>query len=124
MADPEKLIPNARHEHTDIGEGFIWVAAALTLALLLACALLARWLYPQSLSDAMLTPPLPVYPAPRLQSDPPADMRAFHAQQLRQLDSTGWVDEAHGVVHIPIADAMRIVAHEGIPGWPAPGSSP
>jgi hypothetical protein len=124
MADPEKLIPNARHEHTDICEGFIWVAAALTLALLLACALLARWLYPQSLSDAMLTPPLPVYPAPRLQSDPPADMRAFHAQQLRQLDSTGWVDEAHGVVHIPIADAMRIVAHEGIPGWPAPGSSP
>jgi hypothetical protein len=124
MADTEKLIPNARHEHTDIGEGFVWVAAALMLALLVACALLARWLYPQSLSDATLTPPLPVYPAPRLQSDPPADMRAFHAQQLRQLDSTGWVDEAHGVVHIPIADAMRIVAHEGIPGWPAPGSSP
>ena len=124
MADTEKLIPNARHEHTDIGEGFVWVAAALMLALLVACALLARWLYPQSLSDATLTPPLPVYPAPRLQSDPPADMRAFHAQQLRQLDSTGWVDEAHGVVHIPIADAMRIVGHEGIPGWPAPGSSP
>jgi hypothetical protein len=124
MADTEKLIPNARHEHTDIGEGFVWVAAALMLVLLVACALLTRWLYPQSLSDATLTPPLPMYPGPRLQSDPPADMRAFQAQQMRQLDGTGWVDAAHGVVHIPIGDAMRIVEHEGIPGWPAPGAPP
>jgi hypothetical protein len=124
MADAEKLIPNARHEHSDIGERFIWVAAASMLGLLVGCALLTRWLYPQSLSDATLTPPLPVYPAPRLQSDPPADMRTFHALEMRKLDSTGWVDEAHGVVHIPIADAMRIVGEEGIPGWPAPGARP
>ena len=124
MADTDKLIPNARHEHSDIGERFIWVAAALMLGLLFACALLTWWLYPQSLSDATLTLPLPVYPAPRLQSDAAADMRAFHAQQMRQLDRTGWVDEAHGVVHIPIADAIRIVGQEGIPGWPAPGARP
>jgi hypothetical protein len=124
MADVEKLIPNARHEHADIGERFIWGAAALMLGLLVACALLARWLYPQSLSDTTLTLPLPVYPTPRLQSDPPADMRAFYMLEMRRLDSTGWVDQAHGVVHIPIADAMRIVTHEGIPGWPAPGAPP
>jgi hypothetical protein len=124
MADTEKLIPAARHEHTDIGEGFVWAGAALMLGLLVVCALLTRWLYPQSLSDATITSPLPEYPAPRLQSDPGADMRAFHALEMRQLESTGWVDEGHGVVHIPIADAMRIVAHEGIPGWPAPGAPP
>ena len=124
MADTDKLIPTARHEHSDIGERSIWVAAALMLGLLFACALLTWWLYPQSLSDATLTLPLPVYPAPRLQSDPRADMRTFHAQQMQQLDSTGWVDEVHGVVHIPIADAMRIVGQEGIPGWPAPGAGP
>jgi hypothetical protein len=124
MADTRKLIPTARHEHTDIGEGFVWVAVALMLGLLFACALLTRWLYPQSLSDTTLTSPLPVYPAPRLQSDPAADMQALRAQQMRQLYSTGWVDEAHGVVHLPIADAMRIVVHEGIPGWPAPGAPP
>jgi hypothetical protein len=124
MADTEKLIPTARHEHTDIREGFVWAGAALMLGLLVVCALVTRWLYPQSLSDTTLTPPLPQYPAPRLQADPAADMRAFHAFEMRQLDSTGWVDEAHGVVHIPIANAMRIVAHEGIPGWPAPGASP
>jgi hypothetical protein len=124
MADTDKLIPTARHEHSDIGERSIWVAAALMLGLLAGCALLTWWLYPQSLSDATLTPPLPLYPTPRLQSDPPADMRAFHALEMRQLDSTGWVDEAHGVVHIRIADAMRIVGQEGIPGWPAPGAGP
>jgi hypothetical protein len=124
MADAEKLIPTARHEHSDIREKSIWVAAASMLGLLVACALLTWWLYPQSLSDATPTPPLPVYPAPRLQSDPPADMRAFHAREMQQLDSTGWVDEAHGLLHIPIADAMRIAAHEGIPGWPAPGPGP
>ena len=59
MADTEKLIPAARHEHTDIGEGFVWAGAALMLGLLLVCALLTRWLYPQSLSDATLTSPLP-----------------------------------------------------------------
>jgi hypothetical protein len=124
MADTEKLIPTARHEHTDIGEGFVWAGTALMLGLLLVCALLTGWLYPQSLSDATLTSRLPEYPAPRLQSDPAADMRAFHALEMRQLDSTGWVDEGHGVVHIPVADAMRIVAHEGIPGWPALGAAP
>jgi len=105
MADTDKLIPTARHEHSDIGERSIWVAAALMLGLLAGCALLTWWLYPQSLSDATLTPPLPLYPTPR-------------------LHSTGWVDEAHGVVHIRIADAMRIVGQEGIPGWPAPGAGP
>jgi hypothetical protein len=124
MLDTEKLIPSARHEHTDIEKRFVWAAAALMLGLLVASALLARWLYPQSLTDATLTPPLPVYPVPRLQSDPAADMRAFHAKELHELDSTGWVDRAHGVVHIPVEDAMRIVAREGIPGWPAPRAPP
>ena len=35
-------------------------------------------------------------------------------------NGTGWIDKAHGIAHIPIADAMRLVAQEGIPGWPAP----
>ena len=124
MADSEILIPNARHEHSDIGAGFIWVATVMMLGLLLACALLVLWLYPASLSDTALPQPLPLYPAPRLQADPAAAMRTFHAQQMQQLDGTGWIDRQRAVLHIPIADAMRIVAHEGIPGWPAPGAPP
>jgi hypothetical protein len=124
MADTEILIRKARHEHSDIGAGFIWAATASMLGLLLACALLVLWLYPTSLSDTSLPQSPPVYPAPRLQADPGADMRAFHAKQMQQLDSTGWMDTERQVLHIPIADAMRIVAHQGIPGWPAPGAPP
>jgi hypothetical protein len=124
MVDTDILIPKARHEHSDIGAGFIWAATASMLGLLLACALLVLWLYPALLSDTGLQQPLPLYPAPRLQTDPGAAMRTFHAQQMQQLDSTGWTDSQREVLHIPIADAMRIVAHEGIPGWPAAGAPP
>lgn len=125
MVDAERSIPVARHEPTDIGEGFIWGAVALVLGVLILCAFLVLWLYPQSRLDRTLHLPLPLYPAPRLQANPPADLQRFHSEEMLRLNSSGWVDKAHGVAHIPITDAMREVAKEGIPGWPAaPGSSP
>ena len=117
MVDSERRIPVARHERTDIGEGFIWGTAALVLAVLALCAFLVLWLYPESRSARTLR--LPLYPAPRLQVSPPSDMQRFHRDEMLRLNSTGWVDKAQGVVHIPIADAMREIAQEGIPEWPA-----
>jgi hypothetical protein len=125
MLRSQRVIPNARHEATDIGEGFIWGAVALVLGVLIVCALLVLWLYPQSRLDRTLQLPLPVYPAPRLQPSPQADMQKFYREELNRLNSTGWVDKAHGVVHIPITDAMRKVAQEGVSGWPtAPAQRP
>lgn len=118
MADGERIIPAARREESDVGEGFIWGAFALLLGVLVATVLLVLWMFPQSLRDRTIGLPLPVYPAPRLQTSPRADMQRFYAQEMGRLNSTGWVDQAHGVVHIPIADAMRKVAQDGIPGWP------
>jgi hypothetical protein len=63
---------------------------------------------------------LPVYPSPRLQYDPPADMRAFLQGEMAHLNGTFWVDRAHGIAHIPIAEAMERIARQGIPDWPAP----
>ena len=45
-------------------------------------------------------------------------MDAFRAEEMRRLNSAGWQDRAAGTVHIPIDQAMRAVAAEGIPGWP------
>jgi hypothetical protein len=118
MLEAEKIIPNARHEPTDIGEGFIWGAVASCLGVLVGLALLVLWLYPQSSVDRTLSLPLPVYPAPRLQPSPPADMQQFYSEEMHFLNSSGWVDQAQGVAHIPISDAMREVAQEGIPQWP------
>jgi len=119
MAEAEREIPDARREPTDIGEGFIWGAVGVCLGTLVLCAGMVLALYPKSLSDVRLRLPLPVYPAPRLQPSPADDMRAFYAEEMRRLNGTGWVDRAHGIVHIPIDEAMREVAQEGIAGWPA-----
>jgi len=118
MPEDERVIPNAAHEHTDIHEGFIWGAAGSMAVLLAVCALVVWWMYPGAMADLKLSLPLPRFPEPRLQSKPSADMAAFHAAELLHLNSAGWIDKAHGIVHIPIADAMDKVAAEGIPGWP------
>jgi hypothetical protein len=118
MPEAKEVIPNAQHEPTDIGSGFIWGAVAVCLSTLLACALLVFWLYPESRLDRSLEMPLPLYPEPRLQPNPQADMQQFYAQEMEGLDGTGWVDKSRGVARIPITEAMQEVAREGIAGWP------
>ena len=83
MPEAERVIPDARHEPTDIGPGFIWGAAALCLGTLLACALLVLWLYPTSWLDRRLQMPLPRYPEPRLQADPQEDLQRFYAKEMQ-----------------------------------------
>lgn len=118
MLETERAIPDAEHEPSDIGGGFIWGAVALCLAALLACALLVLWLYPESTLDRSLPLPLPLYPEPRLQADPPEDWQRSHAREMHILNGSGWVDKQRAVVHIPIAQAMHEVARDGIVGWP------
>lgn len=115
---PEKTLPSARHELTDVGAPFIWIGVPLVVGTVFALAMLAFWIFPSAMLQPILRPPFPQFPAPRLQSNPSKDMAVFRKQKLQQLNSTGWIDKAHGIVHIPIADAMRKIAQEGIPGWP------
>jgi hypothetical protein len=123
MVETERRVSVARHEPTDIGEAFIWGVAALVLGVLILCALLVLWLYPESRLDRTMHLPLPLYPAPRLQVNPASDLQRFYSEEMLRLDSKG-VDKPQGVGHIPIADAMREIAQEGIPEWPAAPQAP
>jgi hypothetical protein len=116
----DKPLGPAEHERSDVAENTAWIAVALLVAAVLVLALLVLLLYPASTIDRTMRLPVAPYPAPRLQSDPAADMVRFRAEELSRLNGTGWVDRAHGVAHIPIDDAMRLVARQGIAGWPAP----
>ncbi len=58
-------------------------------------------------------------PSPRLQNDPPADLHELQAEELQRLDSYGWVNRTAGTVHIPIAQAMRMIVQQGLPETPA-----
>jgi hypothetical protein len=121
---PEKILSPAQHEPTDVGERFIWIGVTVLLASVLALGLLVLWLYPGATIDRTMRLPLSRYPAPQLQPNPREDMAKFHDEEMRQLNSFGWVDKEHGVVHIPISDAMRKVAQDGIAGWPAATGKP
>jgi len=116
----EIVLAPARHEPKDVGSRLIWAGVAVVPATVLVLALLVFWLFPKAISDRTLHLPLAPYPNPQLQPDARADWAKFYASEMQVLNSTGWADKAHGVVHIPIADAMRKIVQEGIPGWPAP----
>ena len=117
---PSESIPDARHEPTDIGAGFIWGAVAVCLGTLLACALLVLWLYPavQARSHACSCRFLSI-PSRACSPIRQQDLQRFYAEEMQILNGSGWVDKERGVVHIPITQAMREVAQEGIAGWPA-----
>jgi hypothetical protein len=122
MAEPERVVPPVTHEPSDISGRFILGAVGLVLGTLLVITLGVLVAFPLPHLDRTLADRLPIYPQPRLQPSPRQDMRRFHAGEMQRLNGTGWIDKSAGISHIPIADAMRKIAHDGIPGWPTPAA--
>jgi hypothetical protein len=120
MAEHRQALPPARHEGRDVDVRLLTFGLAGTLAVLLMGSLLVGWIYPGIAVDQRLRGPVPHYPDPHLQTDPAGDLRRFIAGELAELNSSGWIDQAHGIAHIPIDAAMRRIAHDGIADWPAP----
>ncbi len=52
---------------------------------------------------------------PRLQVDEIADYRAYRERQAKLLGEYGWVNQAQGVVRLPIDRAMDRYVEKGIP---------
>ena len=111
-------MPPARHERRDIGFRPMLLAGTLLLIAVGGMMGLAYWIYPRSLQDQTFHRPLPRFPEPQLQPNPPGDMEAFRALQLKQLRGTYWLDREAGRLHLPIDQAMAKVARDGIPDWP------
>jgi hypothetical protein len=60
----------------------------------------------------------------RLQTTPFTDIHALREQERQILNSYGWVDQATGVVHIPIAEAMRIYVERQAAAAPSVAAAP
>jgi hypothetical protein len=56
--------------------------------------------------------------APLLEVDERGQLSTFVLDQEKQLHSYGWVDEKAGVAHIPIDQAMDMIAKRGLPVCP------
>src|SRR5690349_283198 len=54
-------------------------------------------------------------PEPRLQKAPVMDLKSFRAGEDSVLNSYAWIDPEKGVVRIPVARAMELIAKEGLP---------
>jgi hypothetical protein len=95
--------------------GLVVLGVVINLVLGLAMGLFsARESRNQAARPSLLA--TPVEPPPHgLQGNPPVDRAREQERQLADLNSYGWVDREAGIVHIPVARAMDILAERGLP---------
>jgi len=110
-----------RHERTDVSVRGVLLAAALLAAAGIVVQLVVGVQFAALRgARARESPPPPPLaaarpegpPEPRLQTTPAEDLAQLRAREDTILDGYGWEDRAAGVVHIPIARAMELVARE------------
>ena len=59
-------------------------------------------------------------PAPRLQTYPFDDVKAFRREEAKLLDHYSWIDKNAGTVRIPVSRAIELLAGKGLPHRAAP----
>lgn len=121
LATPE----GSTYEHTDAN---VWIIAKFGFWLAITALVVhvgIGWMYNMLIEQAKDTreqryplatgtePKLP--PEPRLQQFPATEIYLFRKAEDQRLHSYGYVNKEAGVVHIPIAEAMRLTAERGLP---------
>src|SRR5271166_6367466 len=112
--------PRLGHEATDVN---VWAVGKFAIALVVMCAfslvllwgLLKYFQSEQATSMANTVEPTKLFPQPRLQRTPVLDLRAIRAEEDKVLDSYAWVDQKQGIVRIPVALAIDVLAKRGLP---------
>lgn len=103
----------------------VWVTVGIAVITVLGFVL-SWWLYQWRIEaeQAATPPPPPVAqrsaeprlpPGPLLQPSPEAELREMRREMAEHLDGYGWTDEAQGLVHVPIEEAIDQVLAEGLP---------
>jgi hypothetical protein len=127
--DGEPHHEDVRYEQKDINLNHVLLTGISLL--IVVCAIIGLlYFYFSYLShyrSRISPPPLPIEktgqalpPEPRLQPSPRDDLREFRAREDEQLTHYHWVNQAQGVVSIPIERAIEVVAQRGIPPQKAP----
>ena len=63
-------------------------------------------------------------PEPRLQTNEYEGLEKVRMIERKSLESYGWVNKAAGVVHIPIAEAKKLILTRGLPARPDASTDP
>jgi hypothetical protein len=123
------------YEHRDLttgdfGKPSLWFAVFGFFSLAVAWGFLAlgsRVLSGQSMDDR--TAPAArrtVPPEPMIQSGPKAkaDIKDLRVREQEHLNSYGWVDQSKGIARVPIDEALKMAAAQGIDPAPANSATP
>jgi hypothetical protein len=129
---PDQRLPENRHEHRDVN---VWAVYKFGIALAVLCVVAVGLLYglyifflnreggalarSESNIDARKLPP-----SPRLQSKPITDLQEIREAEDKLLNGYGWVDQAHGVTHIPVDRAIDLLAQRGLTARPESAAQP
>ena len=105
--------------------GVVWTGGAIAAAILAVVGtvflLLHLWHVRPSADRVRLPYDLAVE-GPALQSAPQPELAEQRMSKERILTTAAWVDDAHGIVRIPIATAMRLLVERSGDGGGAAGT--
>jgi hypothetical protein len=116
--------PGVDHEKTDVnvraffwfGIWFIVFAIVVHIGLYFLYKGFSKLEAKKNGAPMTLVKTSPPHPAgPKLQNDPPAELRKLHVEEDVILNNYGWVDQKAGVVRIPIQRAMELTVQRGLP---------
>jgi len=122
--EPQGGIGEPGYETIDLKLSRVWIAGILLILVSIGTFGLTAWMMRQYRGDEReiesQRPPLfaddrGLYPEPRLQENPSADLIAMRKADRAELAAYGWVDRKAGLVKIPIERAMEILARKGLP---------
>ncbi|WP_051241609.1 hypothetical protein [Azohydromonas australica] len=98
----------------DLPTGRIALAGAAIAGTVIGVVILVLlWLHGRDMrpgGERLAQPYTLTIPGPRVQNAPQPDLAAYRAEKEARLHGRGWVDAGAGIVHIPIEDAMALLA--------------
>ena len=117
--------PHAGHETTDIN---VWAVGKFAIGLVIVCVVSLLLLFGllkffqsrEETSVANTVEPVKLFPEPQLQKTEILDLKALHAEEDKLLNGYAWVDPKQGIVRIPVAQAIEVLAKRGLPSRKVP----
>ena len=127
---PSRPLPPSVTEDVQVRPIFAFGGGLVMLGVV--TLLLMGWLLPaltarqaqRAMPSALLSEPVPVPPAPRLQVMPAQELQQWRAAAEEILRSYGWVNKEAEIVRIPITRAMELLVERGLPSRDEQGQRP
>ena len=117
------------HETTDVN---VWAVGKFAIGLVVVCVVSIALLFGllkffqsrEETSVANTVEPVKLFPEPQLQKTPILDLKAIRAEEDKLLNSYAWLDTKKGIVRIPVAQAIDVLAKRGLPARSVPAATP